>query len=176
MPRTFFPLFSHNARNQRLAKKGFPIRPACSRVRCIAWFDRWYPGNRTPLIFLGAAIGGKSSNPLSGIVVLWDRYGAPTQVGTPSAARALLRLTDCGLPISLRTLQHEYHAVASEAMVTPLLGLQRKRWRSLSNHEWRSNGSNQRLATLREPYRPILSRVRCIAWFAAARDQREPPS
>ena len=27
------------------------------------------------------------------------------------------------------------------------------------------NGSNQRLATLREPHRPILSRVRCIALF-----------
>ena len=30
----------------------------------------------------------------------------------------------------------------------------------------RPNGSNQRLATLDDPYRPILSRVRCIAWFA----------
>jgi hypothetical protein len=30
------------------------------------------------------------------------------------------------------------------------------------------NVGNQRLATLREPHRPILSRVRCIAWFAVA--------
>jgi len=30
------------------------------------------------------------------------------------------------------------------------------------------NAGNQRLATLREPHRPTLSRVRCIAWFANA--------
>ena len=30
------------------------------------------------------------------------------------------------------------------------------------------NASNQRLATLGEPHRPTLSRVRCIAWFANA--------
>jgi hypothetical protein len=29
-----------------------------------------------------------------------------------------------------------------------------------------ANAADQRLATLREPHRPILSRVRCIGWFA----------
>jgi hypothetical protein len=29
----------------------------------------------------------------------------------------------------------------------------------------RQNGCNQRLATLDDPHRPILSRVRCIAWL-----------
>ena len=33
------------------------------------------------------------------------------------------------------------------------------------------NGCNQRLATLREPHQPILSRVRCIAWFSLCRPQ-----
>ena len=73
-------------------------------------------------MFPGGIIGRNSSNPLSGIVVLWDRYGAPTQGRTPSAARALLRLTDCGLLISLRTLLHEYHAAASSTMGAPILG------------------------------------------------------
>jgi hypothetical protein len=39
--------------------------------------------------------------------------------------------------------------------------------------EW-ENGSNQRLATLREPHRPILSRVRCIAWFGVRGLQQVP--
>jgi hypothetical protein len=30
-----------NTRDQRLAEKDFKKRPACSRVRCIASFDRW---------------------------------------------------------------------------------------------------------------------------------------
>jgi hypothetical protein len=60
---------------------------------------------------------------LSGIVVLRDLYGAQTEDRTPSAARAPVRHTDCGLLISLRTLQHEFHAAAPWMMVAPVLGL-----------------------------------------------------
>jgi hypothetical protein len=38
------------------------------------------------------------------------------------------------------------------------------------------NASNQRLATLREPHRPILSRVRCIALFGKPRHKRLTPA
>jgi hypothetical protein len=37
------------------------------------------------------------------------------------------------------------------------------------------NGRDQRLATIDEPHRRILSRVRCIAWFALAGDGRMMP-
>jgi hypothetical protein len=45
---------------------------------------------------------------------------------------------------------------------TPIIGDSRSPLRS----EWQ-NGGDQRLATLDFPSGPTLSRVRCIAWFAA---------
>ena len=48
---------------------------------------------------------------------------------------------------------------------------ERIRWLIISTPFWEEAGTvthnarNQRLATFREPHRPILSRVRCIAWF-----------
>ncbi|MEJ1715187.1 hypothetical protein SMA37_26600, partial [Escherichia coli] len=44
---------------------------------------------------------------------------------------------------------------------TQQTGPEKSRWRELLA----SNDGNQRLATLREPHRRILSRVRCIAWM-----------
>ena len=74
----------------------------------------------------------------------------------------------------------ERHAVAvdaqrcAEVKVVSLVGLvaaekapQRAKYLGLGeviSHR-AHNDSNQRLATLREPHRQLLSRVRCIAWF-----------
>ena len=102
---------------------------------------------------------------LSGIVVLRDLYGAQTEGRTPSAARAPVRHTDCGLLISLRTLQHEFHAAAPWMMVAPVLGLRGNGGDPLRST---NRGRTHAISGSRQkdyPRRPILSRVRCIASF-----------
>ena len=51
---------------------------------------------------------------------------------------------------------------ASESFASPMTVA-----REVESAFYRQNDGNQRLATLRKPPEPILSRVRCIAWFWA---------
>jgi hypothetical protein len=154
-------------------------QPRCPRVHCIAWFRASHPFGRANHFTTGNATeatgrhaiaarppleaaqpidegddgftsGGLSARAASGALTLL-RPSRPLRAGSPSRPSP----HNAAPPPSLSFRRAELRP--------PDGG--RERLASLVGAENARNGGNQRLATFREPHRPILSRVRCIALF-----------